>query len=88
VPDQLCLAEYGLGHDRRAQAPQAAASRLGARFLEWQVAGGINRSWQECAAHAELIKRILLTGTSIERTGGPESQTVDETPIYQQQGLF
>lgn len=58
LPETLCLADYGLGHDERAQQPQPVAERLGPRFYDWQLAEDVSRSWQECAAHAALILRI------------------------------
>ena len=59
IPEQLRLADYGLGHDERAQEYQQVASRLGPRFYDWQLDEDVERSWQECAAHAELIRRIV-----------------------------
>jgi len=59
IPEQLRLADFGLGHDERAQRYQPVASRLGPRFFDWQLNEDVERSWQECAAHAELIRRIL-----------------------------
>lgn len=59
LPEQLRLADYGLGHDERAQDYQQVASRLGPRFYDWQLNEDVERSWQECAAHAELIRRIV-----------------------------
>lgn len=59
IPEQLRLADYGLGHDERAQEYQPVASRLGPRFYDWQLSEDVERSWQECAAHAELIRRIV-----------------------------
>ncbi|MCC2636563.1 MAG: hypothetical protein K0Q68_282 [Moraxellaceae bacterium] len=59
IPEQLRVADYGLGHDDRAQEYQPVASRLGPRFYDWQLNEDVERSWQECAAHAELIRRIV-----------------------------
>lgn len=59
IPEQLRLADYGLGHDDRAQEYQPVSSRLGPRFYDWQLNEDVERSWQECAAHAELIRRIV-----------------------------
>jgi hypothetical protein len=59
LPDTLRLADYGLGHDARAREPQPVASRLGERFLPWQLEQGVEESWEECRRHAELIARIL-----------------------------
>lgn len=59
IPEYLRLADYGLGHDERSQELQPVASRLGPRFYDWQLNEDVERSWQECAAHAELIRRIV-----------------------------
>lgn len=67
IPESLRLADYGLGHDDRAQEHQPVASRLGPRFYEWQLEEDVERSWEECAAHAELIRQIV-----------PEPESVDE----------
>ena len=37
IPDTIRLADYGLGHDDRAQTHQPVAERLGARYLDWQL---------------------------------------------------
>lgn len=59
IPATLRLADYGLGRDERAKQHQPIASRLGARFFDWQINEDVYRSWEECAAHAELINRIV-----------------------------
>lgn len=67
MPETLRLADYGLGHDDRANEHQPVASRLGPRFYDWQLNEDVERSWEECAAHAELIRQIV-----------PEPEAVDE----------
>lgn len=59
LPETLRLADYGLGHDARAQEPQPVAARLGERFLSWQLEQGVEASWEECRRHAETIEKIL-----------------------------
>lgn len=59
LPETLRLADYGLGHDARAKEPQPFASRLGDRFLPWQLEGTPEESWEECERHAENLKRLL-----------------------------
>lgn len=91
IPETLRLADYGLGHDERAQVPQPVASRLGPRFLDWQVGEDVERSWQECAAHAELIRRIVPLQDPTDNTGGPYPMAPpaeEETAHHQQEGLF
>jgi hypothetical protein len=71
IPDTITLAEYGLGHDDRAQTPQPVASRLGDRYLPWQLTGTPEQSWEECSRHAENLRNLLKTGVEPE----PEPQT-------------
>lgn len=59
IPEKLRLADYGLGHDDRAKEYQPVASRLGDRFLPWQLEQSVEESWEECERHAELIERIV-----------------------------
>ena len=72
LPETLRLADYGLGHDERAQQPQPVASRLGPRFLDWQLAQTPEESWAECERHARAIlgeaefeRRFARSATSI-----------------------
>jgi len=55
LPETLCLAELGLGHDDRAKTPQPVRSRLGGRFLPWQLEQSVEESWAECEMHARNI---------------------------------
>jgi len=55
LPETLRLADYGLGHDDRAQHPQPVASHVGPRFLGWQLAQTPEESWAECERHATAI---------------------------------
>ena len=55
VPEALRLADYGLGHDERAQHPQPVASRLGPRFYDWQLVQGAEESGRECHLHARNL---------------------------------
>ena len=55
LPETLRLADYGLGHDERANEPQPVASRLGARFYDWQLAQSAEEPWRECHLHARNL---------------------------------
>lgn len=79
IPEQLRLADYGLGHDERAQEYQPVASRLGPRFYDWQLNEDVERSWQECAAHAELIRRIVPLPEPEPADGVAEEQATYKT---------
>jgi len=52
-------AGYGLGHDDRAKQPQPVASRLGDRYLPWQLEKTPEQSWEECERHAENLRQLL-----------------------------
>ncbi len=78
IPEQLRLADYGLGHDDRAQQYQPVASRLGPRFYDWQLNEDVERSWQECAAHAELIRRIVPLPEPEPANGVAEAQATNK----------
>jgi hypothetical protein len=58
LPATLRLADYGLGHDDRALEPQPVASRLGPRFLDWQLTKDPAESWAECEAHAAQLEAL------------------------------
>ena len=56
LPETLRLADFGLGHDKRAKHPQPVASRLGPRFYDWQLVQCAEESWRECHLHARNIR--------------------------------
>ncbi len=55
LPETLRLADYGLGHDDRAQQPQPVRSCFGPRFYDWQLAQTTEESWRECHLHARNL---------------------------------
>lgn len=55
LPETLCLAEYGLGKDERGQRRQPVASRLGPRFLDWQLGQTPAEFWSESRLHARNV---------------------------------
>jgi len=55
LPETLCLADLGLGHDDRAKKPQPVKERMGPRFLPWQLEQSVEESWAECEQHARNI---------------------------------
>ena len=79
IPETLRLADYGLGHDDRAQEYQPVASHLGPRFYDWQLSEDVEQSWQECAAHAELIRRILPLPELEQADGAAETHAPYKT---------
>ena len=87
LPETLRLADYGLGHDARALEPQPVASRLGPRFLDWQLAKDPAQSWAECEAHAAQLEALWhharqLAGVSDEANSDP-STVGEDAAIYQ-----
>ena len=103
LPETLCLADYGLGHDERAKQPQPVASRLGPRFYDWQLVQTAEESWAECHRHArnllgeegyrrllEEIRNPTSRGAEDENPAGrPEARKVAEPPSpYGQGKLF
>jgi hypothetical protein len=55
LPEALCLADLGLGHDERARHPQPVRQRLGSRFYDFQLAQSAADSWKECELHARNL---------------------------------
>lgn len=55
------------------------ASRLGPRFYDWQLNEDVERSWQECAAHAQLIRRIVPLPQPQQADGVAEAQATYKT---------
>jgi hypothetical protein len=52
LPETLRLADYGLGHDGRAQEHQSVRDHFGPRLYDWQLAQSPEESWRECRLHA------------------------------------
>ena len=80
LPETLRLADYGLGHDDRAKEHQPVASRLGSRFLPWQLKGTPERSWAECERHAENLR--LLLGDLVEEPKQEQPTMTGSNPDY------
>jgi hypothetical protein len=78
LPETLRLADYGLGHDDRALEPQPVASRLGPRFLDWQLAKDPAESWAECEAHAAQLDALWKHARQL--AGVPEADEAASTP--------
>ncbi len=98
LPETLCLADYGLGHDERAKQPQPVASRLGPRFYDWQLQQTPEESWRECEIHARNIlgeegfaKLQAETAAEKHAVDTPASQVAEAATNYAssgQPGLF
>lgn len=81
IPETLRLADYGLGHDDRAKEHQPVASRLGPRFLPWQLEQSVEESWEECRKHAKLISRIVPPPADTLADDSAEADDVDKGQI-------
>ncbi|NCC50055.1 MAG: hypothetical protein EOM20_02445 [Spartobacteria bacterium] len=77
LPETLRLADYGLGHDERAQEHQPVASRLGPRFLDWQLEQSAEESWRECELHARnLLGKEGFKALKNQNTAGKETSSM------------
>ena len=83
LPETLCLADYGLGHDDRAKQPQHVASRLGPRFYDWQLTQTTDESWRECHLHARNLLGDLGYRQLIENINNPHlrEQKTENAPL-------
>ncbi|HSH01929.1 MAG TPA: hypothetical protein VLL52_05365 [Anaerolineae bacterium] len=81
IPEKLRLVDYGLGHDERAQEYQPVASRLGPRFLPWQLEADPAESWAECERHAANLNLLLgdLYGDRSKADSEPDDN--DDKPV-------
>ncbi len=88
LPEHLCLADYGLGHDERAKKPQPVRERLGPRFYDWQLEQSAEESWKECEIHARnILGEVGFAKLQAElrdetQTDAPVLMLQDE-PVYQ-----
>ena len=80
IPETLRLADYGLGHNDRSRDHQPVASRVGPRFYDWQLNEDVERSWEECAAHAELIRQIVPVPEDNDEVAEPAAEYAVENP--------
>jgi hypothetical protein len=79
LPEEVRLADYGLGRDERAHSPQPVRSRLGDRFFPWQLEQTAADSWEECERHARQLLgaegyALLQSRIEIGRTESPSHE--------------
>lgn len=72
LPETLCLADLGLGHDKRATHPQPVREHMGPRFYDWQLEQSVEESWAESERHA----RNILGDEAFERMIQEEPEEV------------
>ena len=93
LPETLRLADYGLGHDERAEQPRPVASRLGPRFYDWQLAQSAEESWRECHLHARNLLgergyRELLDEIAAGKRADEPASTAAPSAAATQESLF
>ena len=79
LPEALCLADYGLGHDDRAACPQPVASRLGPRFSDWQLGQSAEGARREYGLHARNLLGELDYARLLRDLDRPHDQPEHET---------
>lgn len=77
IPETLRLKDHDLGHDARAEVAQPVASRLGPRFLDWQLAQTPEESWAECENHARAILGDAAFEARIGKGAKPKTTTLE-----------
>ncbi|MEQ1948805.1 MAG: hypothetical protein ABL995_16565, partial [Bryobacteraceae bacterium] len=76
LPETVRLADYGLGHDDRAQEHQPVAAALGPRFYPWQLEQSVEESWEECERHAQILGRLLPAPDPEKKTPAEDGDAV------------
>ena len=95
LPENLRLADYGLGHDDRAKEHQPVSAALGQRFYPWQLEQSAEESWEECERHAEMLAKLIpppspenktdLEGdaaVAVDLFGNPLETDLFGSPVY------
>jgi len=97
LPETLCLADLGATrtvdpdtYDDRARTPQPVASRLGERFLDWQLTQTPEESWAECERHARavlegipILKEESHDGKRAKKTEARHSDTSAQPSLFE-----
>jgi hypothetical protein len=93
LPETLCIADLrmtrtvNLEYDERSKTPQPVRSRMGERFLAWQLAQTPEESWAECERHAEVILQMTPAAASARppsaRTPSPRRRkTANQATLF------
>lgn len=88
VPDQLRLADFGLGRDVRAEHLQPVAERLGPRLSAEQERLDIDEERHARNAHRQLIERLIPQIDVEDLSTEMMISDVSERPENKQGGLF
>lgn len=86
IPETIRLADYGLGHDARAEGPLPVAERLHKHFGRTQAIVDVELLARERAAHAKLL--TLLVPASVAAKKSPDETSADGGEISHQGALF
>ena len=81
LPEKLCLADYGLGHDDRAQQPQPVAAILGPRFYDWQLTQTTDEAKRECHLHARNLLGESGYRQLLENINNPHQRDQKNVPL-------
>lgn len=83
LPETLRLADYGLGHDDRANEHQPVRECFGPRFYDWQLAQSADESWKECHLHARNLLGADGYQALLDELAGrtPEPTTAAPAPV-------
>jgi len=91
LPETLCISDLGLtravdvgAYDERARSPQPVRSRMGPRFLDWQLEQSVDESWAECERHAKAI----MEGTPAPPVAQHVAEAASDKQETDQQKLF
>ena len=80
LPETLCVADLGLtrtvalDYDERAKTPQPVRSRMGERFLDWQLAQTPEESWAECERHAKALGEAAVVASWPAAADSPKAK--------------
>lgn len=83
LPEQLRLADYGLGHDAEAEELRPVVSAYGPRFYDWQLTQTPEEFRKECEIHAYNLN-IGRDGANVpeEKTPNAETQEIVQPTLF------
>ena len=55
IPENLRLADFGLGHGALAKENRSLRQEFGPRWYPWQLEEPVSRSWADCETHAHRL---------------------------------
>lgn len=90
LPETVCLADRGLGHDDHADQHQLVAGKLGARFFDWQLAQPTDETIRERRLHARNLLGQLDYARLLRDLGRPSIRHTDHAlrEVAEERGEF